>query len=78
MFGGIRVLRRGKSQERIHVGELQTQIERTRARVRPRCESVPRQGKGGAQKKTKKKTYVKQTRVSRRLWGEIGRLDGEA
>lgn len=72
MFGGIRVLRRGKSQERIHVGELQAQIERTRARVRPRCESV---GKEGAKKK---KTYVEQARVSRRLWGEIGRLDGEA
>ena len=53
MFGGIRVLRRGKSQERIHVGELQAQIERTRARVRPRCESV---GKEGAKKKNVRRT----------------------
>ena len=53
MFGGIRVLRRGKSQERIHVGELQAQIERARARVRPRCEPV---GKEGAQKKNVRRT----------------------
>jgi hypothetical protein len=61
VLGGIRVLRRGKSQECIHVCELQIERVRTRAR-RVVSESVP-QWKGNRKREEPKKN-VRRTNQS--------------